>query len=87
MDRPDLALAAFGSALAARPDDPRALNNRGVALASLGQLEAARADFERALARDPCLFDARLNLHRLGIRAPDPPGCRYTSEQTQALVR
>ena len=83
--RPGRALAEFGRALALAPNDPKALNNRGAALAALCQKEAAQADFERALDRDPCLFDARLNLRRLGIARSAPSNCRYTPEQAGAL--
>ncbi|MBI4877394.1 MAG: tetratricopeptide repeat protein [Acidobacteria bacterium] len=84
-DRPGEALAEFGRALALEPNDPKGLNNRGAALAALGQREAARADFERALERDPCLFDARLNLRRLGAGQPPPGYCRFTPDQARAL--
>ena len=80
------ALAEFGRALALAPRDPRAHNNRGAALLSLGQLDAARGDFERALELDPCQFDARLNLLRMGGRADVPPGCRFTPGQLRALA-
>jgi tetratricopeptide (TPR) repeat protein len=85
MDRPAEALAAFGRALAISPGDAAALSNRGVALALLGQTAAARDDFERALKANPCLFDARLNLKRLGTPAPAAPQCRYTPEQRTQL--
>lgn len=85
LGRPEDALAAFGRALAINPSDARAINNRGVALATLGQLDAARADFESALERDPCGFDARLNLLRMGVHTSDALGCRYTSSQRKAL--
>jgi tetratricopeptide (TPR) repeat protein len=81
----DRALAEFGRALALRPGDAQALNNRGVALMSLGQFEAARQDFERALQVNPCLFDARFNLHRLGARAKENPSCRFSDEQRRLL--
>jgi hypothetical protein len=86
--RPAEALAAFGRALAFDPSDARALNNRGAALAALGQSEASRADLMRALTLDPCLFDARLNLKRLG--GPEfelRPQCRYTPAQRLQLQR
>ncbi len=83
--RPELALAEFGRALALAPNDAKAFNNRGAALAALGQYDAARADFERALDRDPCLFDARVNLRRLGAGRPAPGNCRYTPDQARAL--
>jgi tetratricopeptide (TPR) repeat protein len=84
LGRADEALGAFGRALALDPGNARALNNRGAALLALGQKEAARADFERALKRDACLFDARLNLQRMGVRtyATD---CGYTPAQRAAL--
>jgi tetratricopeptide (TPR) repeat protein len=83
--RADESLAAFGRALAMNPNDARAINNRGVALAALGQSDAARSDFESALKRDPCLFDARLNLLRMSVPTTDAPGCRYTQSQKKAL--
>jgi hypothetical protein len=64
LGRPVDALQAFGKVLAARPGDPGALTNRGVALAGLGQHEAARADFERALQADRCYEPALRNLGR-----------------------
>ncbi len=80
------ALGVFGRALAIDPTDARAINNRGAALLALGQADAARADFERALDRDGCLFDARLNLLRMGVRKEIPPSCSFTSQQLRALT-
>jgi Flp pilus assembly protein TadD len=60
--QPALALAEFGKVLGQKPDDPHAINNRGVALLSLGQADAAKQDFERALKFAPCLREARANL-------------------------
>jgi Flp pilus assembly protein TadD len=79
------ALGAFGHALALAPHDAQALNNRGAALLALGQADAARSDFERALALDPCLFDARLNLGRMGVRTAGALECRYTDRQTALM--
>ena len=84
LGRADEALASFGKALALDPTDARAMNNRGAALLALGQREAAREDFERALGRDGCLFDARLNLARMGVTTV-AHGCRYTPRQRLAL--
>ncbi|HEY4363630.1 MAG TPA: hypothetical protein VGN17_21875 [Bryobacteraceae bacterium] len=69
--RPEEALAAFGRALALAPGDAMLLNNRGVALAAIGQGDAARADFLRALEHNPCLEDARGNLLKMGVTAPE----------------
>jgi protein O-mannosyl-transferase len=86
--RPGLALEPFGRALALDPNDARALNNRGAALAQLGQMDAAHADLLRALSIDPCLFDARLNLKRLGFAVPEAAApCRYTPGQIAQLER
>ena len=79
------ALAEFGRALALAPQSAQALNNRGAALSALGQLEPAREDIARALAIDPCLFDARLNALRLGLQPPEPRGCRFSDEQRLLL--
>lgn len=84
--QPAEALAAFGRALALLPNDPLAINNRGVALSQLNQTEAARADFERALRGDACLFEARYNLFKMGVRTPLPADCRYTPEQQRLLA-
>ncbi len=70
LNRPDLALAEFGRALALSPNDPQSLSNRGVALLVLNQREAAIEDFKHALKAYPCLSDARKNLQRLGIEMP-----------------
>ena len=56
------ALSEFGRAVALRPGDAVALNNRGVALLMLGIREHAVTDFQEALKIDPCLADARRNL-------------------------
>lgn len=86
--RPAEALAAYGRALALTPGDAGALSNRGAALAMLGQTEAAQQDFEAALKKDPCQFNARVNLKRLGnAPQPLPPQCRFTPEQQAELGR
>lgn len=86
-NRPGEALAAFGRALALSPNDARAINNRGVALEALGQKDAAIGDFQRALSIDPCLFDARLNLRKLGSAVEKPPvQCRYTPREAALIA-
>jgi protein O-mannosyl-transferase len=86
LGKPDLALLAFGRALALEPRSADALNNRGAALLALSQEPAARADFERALAIDACQFDARLNLRRLGVVTAPPAGCKFSREQWRQLA-
>jgi hypothetical protein len=76
LGRPAEALSAFGRALALTPDDPRAISNRAVALAALGSREAAIAELQRALEKDPCLFEARENLSKLGVHQQAPESCR-----------
>jgi hypothetical protein len=61
------------------------LNNRGAALLALNQKDAAVQDFERALALDPCQFNARSNLRHLGVALPLAPQCKFTAEQKTAL--
>jgi tetratricopeptide (TPR) repeat protein len=85
LGQPAQALTAFGKALALLPNDAQAFNNRGAALLALGQKDAAVADFDRALAADPCQVDARMNLSRLGMAKPAPPGCRFTPDQLREL--
>lgn len=75
------ALSEFGRALALEPNDPMTLNNRGVTLAAMGLRDAALADFIAAAGRDPCLFDARLNLKKLGAVVTLPGHCRYSARQ------
>ena len=79
------ALAEFGRALSLSPESPQALSNRGVALLMLKQTDAARADFERALRIDPCAFEARLNVIRMGLNPVEAPQCRYSEDQRKAL--
>ena len=85
MGQPERALVAFGRALALEPNSAAALNNRGTALQQMGQAAAAQQDFERALARDPCLFDARWNLRRLGVASLVPSQCHWSQEQRQSF--
>ncbi len=84
--KPQLALSEFGRALALEPGSAAAVHNRGLALLMLGQKEAAEADFRRALEKDACLFDAHLNLRRLGARVEAPAGCRWTRAQREAVI-
>jgi Flp pilus assembly protein TadD len=50
---PARALEMFDLALRLRPNDPAALENRGILHAKEGRFEAARADLERARALNP----------------------------------
>lgn len=81
LGNPSQALGEFGRAVAADPNDALALNNRGVALEALGLRDHAIADFRRALEIDSCLFDARMNLARVGERTALPGNCRFSPEQ------
>ena len=86
LGRPAEALSAFGRALALAPEDATNISNRAAALLVLGQSDTARQEFERALHKDPCQFNARVNLKRIGAAAPPiPPTCRYTPEQDSQL--
>jgi tetratricopeptide (TPR) repeat protein len=85
MGNPGQALVEFGRALALNSRSADAFNNRGAALLALNQREAAAQDFERALALDPCQFNARLNLGQLGVPVPMAPQCRFTAEQKSTL--
>jgi tetratricopeptide (TPR) repeat protein len=75
LGRPAEALAEAGRALALRPRDPHALNNRGAVLLALQQAAAARRDFAEALRLDPCLEEARANLERSGGVPAEVMGC------------
>ncbi len=70
------ALSEFGRAVALRPGDAVALNNRGVALLMLGIRDHAVTDFQEALKIDPCLADARRNLRMAGVPTAAPDLCR-----------
>jgi tetratricopeptide (TPR) repeat protein len=63
------AIALWDELLAADPDNPRALNNRGAALANAGRLEEAIRTYHRALELNPILFPAQKNLVRSLIAA------------------
>jgi hypothetical protein len=76
LGRPAEALSAFGRALALSPNDAMAVSNRAVALAALGSRDAAIAEFQRALEKDPCLFEARENLAKLGVQSTAPSKCQ-----------
>jgi protein O-mannosyl-transferase len=75
LHRPGEALAEAGRALALSPNEPHALNNRGVVLLAMHQPKAARGDFLAALRTDPCLTEARDNLARSGGVPADAPRC------------
>lgn len=79
------ALGEFGRALALAPNDPNALSNRAVALLNLGQRDAGVADLKRALQIDPCLWEARYNLKRVGVAMDAAANCRYSPELQQIL--
>ena len=85
LGEPSRALLAFGQSLALAPHSADAFNNRGAALLALDQKQAAREDFERALAIDPCGFNPRLNLRRMGIARPAPLECKFSAEESAAL--
>jgi len=55
------ALADYERALAAAPDSPAVLNNRGVALAALNRHDEAIRDYTRALERSPGFDNARFH--------------------------
>lgn len=91
------AAAALETAYELAPDDPSMAANLGVALAAQGQLGEAEELFRRALALDPCNFDARNNLLFVFRSAGDleqaraiavpPADCVYPPGQREALVR
>jgi tetratricopeptide (TPR) repeat protein len=66
LGRSQLALAHLDRAVAARPADPDALYERGVALYELCRFEDAQRAFEKALAISP---DDPWALHQLGLLA------------------
>jgi tetratricopeptide (TPR) repeat protein len=59
--RNDLALASYDRALALRPEQPDALNNRGNALLALGRVDEAIASYDRALFARPDFPEAHCN--------------------------
>jgi tetratricopeptide (TPR) repeat protein len=75
LQRPADALSEAGRALALAPNEPHALNNRGVVLLAMNQADAARRDFLAALRKDPCLTEARENLAKSGGVPEDAPRC------------
>jgi len=73
--KPGEALREFGRVVAALPNDPSALNNRGVALLALGMKDHAVADFRKAVELQPCLGEAWDNLRKAGAVHGGPDGC------------
>jgi tetratricopeptide (TPR) repeat protein len=88
---------ALRTAYELAPDDPSMAANLGVALAAQGQLGDAENLFRRALALNPCNFDARNNLlfvfrstgdlEQARAVAIPPADCVYPPGQRDALVR
>lgn len=89
--------AALQAAYERSPDDPSMAANLGASLAAQGQLDVAEDLFRRALALNPCNFDARNNLlfvfrsrgdleHARAVAVP-PAGCVYPPGQREALAR
>jgi superkiller protein 3 len=64
------AIASYDAALAIKPDDHEALNNKGYALDELGRYENALASYEAALAikpdKDEALYNKGIVLRNLG---------------------
>ncbi len=58
LGRAEEALASYDRALAVKPDNPEALNNRGDALKNLGRLEEAVASYDEAVTLKPDYADA-----------------------------
>lgn len=97
VQRPGPALEAFEQAREASPDDPQLAANAGSALLLLGRAPEAVAAFDRALELDPCNFDARNNLilvrrsqgrpDQVAELAVQPPRCRWTPQQSDAIEK
>ncbi|REJ66802.1 MAG: tetratricopeptide repeat protein [Planctomycetota bacterium] len=63
VDRPHEAIAQFRTILSIAPRHADALNSWGMVLGQRGQLQDAAAKFQQALAAEPCMPEARKNLH------------------------
>ncbi len=74
------AIAAYNRGLAALPDDPVLLYDRGIEEANAGNIDAAVADFRKVLARHPDNINA---MNALGFTLADAN--RDLSEATQLL--
>ncbi len=75
------ALGEFDEALRLAPSAD-AWSNRGTALFLLSRRGEAEDAFRRALALNPCHYNALHNLRLLtGARPPLPPACRFTPDQ------
>jgi tetratricopeptide (TPR) repeat protein len=90
LDRPAEAAAEVAAGLAAAPDDPRLLLERGMLAVAAGDDAAAAAAFERVLAADEHQKTARYQLalacQRLG-RAADAARHQERFRETEALLK
>ncbi|WP_321477220.1 hypothetical protein [uncultured Paludibaculum sp.] len=69
------------------PDDAAVATDLGLTYLRAGKPELALGEFERALRKDPCLFDALWNLRRMSVVKPLPAGCAWTLRQTELLTQ
>jgi Flp pilus assembly protein TadD len=68
----DAALTSYRLALRDRPNDPRILQNMGIAFSRTGRLEEAIRSYRRALDLDPQLSGAHYGIAFLLLKRGDP---------------
>ncbi len=85
--RPEEAAACFRAALALHPEFPKALSNLGIALREIDPqaLDASAEQQERALAIDPTLVSAWVNLGLVRKEQGDKAAALACFERAQAL--
>ncbi len=80
------AVELLDEAVRLQPDDPAIRSEIGMVYLKSGDQGLAVEAFGRALAIDPCYFEAAWNLHKLGVERATPEFCHYTAEQRRRLA-
>jgi tetratricopeptide (TPR) repeat protein len=73
--------------LSVRPNDPRALFDRGYVEDAQGHADAAEGWYRKAIAADPKQFESRLALGLLLAAKNDPSAAQSARDQLQAAVQ
>ena len=72
----DAALTSYRLALREKPNDPRILQNMGIAFSKTGRMDEAIRAYRRALELEPSLSGAHYGVAFLLLKRGDPDGAR-----------